>query len=527
MASKYTGASPAPNLYKTGLKFPAVRMGAYSVNMVIQASACCGKDTFNGTWDVNSALVLAGPEKDTATQKRLGLIGKDEDAGMGLHKRDFFSGVSAPLDNRPQIVGFVFKEGRMTMFRNGAKVGTFSAHGTALTSLGWINGWLDSGSAFPLDPGGARSTGQVAEVKLYSEAFSDTVMLRLQRLLECKWHIGAAQSDDWSTCEHAKGGTGGGGGSTDSPHTGYTIFTPQYDVWEGSIIPVGGFRSYRSYAQDDPLNPTFVRLSDYADPIIFLYVVDKDNVPLPLEEQPSWTGSGTVLGWDQLGPLIPILPPGSVVPGMSAFIPSAAGATAHAVDADYSFTYKARTVTISMHQEYSGVADIVDHIEEDFPIVPVGFPSIQFSISTEVTGNSNAAPVQSGPSWSGSFTAAKNNCTTGLPCSTLCAQAAHIGLSFNVKTTYASSDPVELKVFGSIDPPQPTPVEETFKVSGQFYQYRAADGGVCEESSDSEVSYHEFPVMIVDVSFPGGTSSVGVSYNGTMPAVTNPPASLV
>lgn len=206
MAAYYMNALAAVNKHTTGLRFPDLRLGAYSLNMVVQASSCCGADNFNGTWDPLSSLVLAGPEGLTNAQKRLGLMGTDPDVGTGLHRRAAFSGESAPVDNRPQILGFVFKEGKMTLFRNGTKLGTFPAHSTAFTTLSWINGWLDDST---------KVTGQVAEIKAYNQAFSDSIMFRLHKLLECKWHVGTAQTDDWRTCEHAEGvGDGGGGGYT-------------------------------------------------------------------------------------------------------------------------------------------------------------------------------------------------------------------------------------------------------------------------------------------------------------------------
>lgn len=305
MASYYMGPAAAVNEHKTGLKFPNLRVGAYSVNLVVQASACCGKDTFNGTWEEKSFLGLAGPENLTNAQKRLGLMGTEPDVGTGLHRRESFVGTSAPLDNHPQIIGFVFKEGRMSYFRNGVKVGTFSAHSTAFSTLGWINGWLDAATG---------STGQFAEVKLYNQAFSDTVMLRLQKLLECKWHIADAQGAEYADCSLAEGGEEPAAGCI-LPTTGtlaasygwYQTTVPSGLVASTKnylstvLVGPGTLPSGRAFASEDVLeaqvvtaNPIYIPFifqTEYAHVQIAINLADIPDADFPL----SFTGSAAYL----------------------------------------------------------------------------------------------------------------------------------------------------------------------------------------------------------------------------------------
>lgn len=199
MAANYMGTGLRLNTYARGLRFPAMKLGAFSMNVVLQASACCGENAENYGMLNPGGLVLATPEPNTKSQKRLGILGVMSDSGTGLHRRNQFQGFSEALELRPQIIGFVFKEGKVTLYRNGAKVNTYVAHSTAVQTFEWINGWIDEET---------ESRGQLAEVKLYNQAFSDSIMLRLQRLLDCKWGISGAQGSEWSTCENA-GGTDG------------------------------------------------------------------------------------------------------------------------------------------------------------------------------------------------------------------------------------------------------------------------------------------------------------------------------
>ena len=212
MATNYMGTAPRENKHTRGLRFPAMKVGAFSMNIVLQASACCGANEENASATLPGGLVFSSGEIGTNSQRRLGILGTKLDSGTGLHRLSQFQGFSEELELRPQILGFVFKEGKVTIFRNGAKVGTYTAHKTAVQTFQWINGWLDTET---------ESRGQLAEVKVYTQAFSDSIMLRLQRLLECKWGISGAQGDEWKTCENAEGE--GGGLPPVLPGTLYTL----------------------------------------------------------------------------------------------------------------------------------------------------------------------------------------------------------------------------------------------------------------------------------------------------------------
>lgn len=202
----YTPNYAVPLQRQRGLTFPSVKLGNFSVNIVLQATNCCGKGYDFTDWgheeeneegetiSTLATLALVTDAGTWNTQKRLGAQGNMADTGLGLHRLRKFDGIGGPMTKAPLIVGWVFRDGRLKYFRNGVKILDTTAFSNAFTTFAHINSWLDRTT---------KSRGQIAEMKLYSQAWDDATMIHLQNLLDCKWHV--KDNQDKVDCSTAKG----------------------------------------------------------------------------------------------------------------------------------------------------------------------------------------------------------------------------------------------------------------------------------------------------------------------------------
>lgn len=197
MADYYIGNETEQMRFMRGLQFPSIRLGEFSLNMVMQLASCCDTGKINQQWGQETQVAgIAGNPQIVVDQRILGYAGTGTDVGNGLHRWKRFNGYGEIPDMRPHIIGYVFKEGRVTIFRNSEKIGRYTAISTAVTTWQWLAGWLQDG---------VLPRGQYAEIKLYRKAFNDQEMIRLQELLECKWHVSSAVDLGFSGCGKAEG----------------------------------------------------------------------------------------------------------------------------------------------------------------------------------------------------------------------------------------------------------------------------------------------------------------------------------
>lgn len=187
-----------------GFKLPAFTLGSYTLNMVLQTVNCCGANNPVSDWSTPGSIVLGNGAVANKDWRSIGTEATINTEDFGVRRGTSFYGPSIDQDFKPRIVGFTFLEGRLKTYINGELVSTVAVYSNSRTTFEWLNGWINDT---------LQAKGQIAEVKLYRNAYDAATMKRLHALLDCKWHVYGADEAfaDCSTAAGTKPEPGGGG----------------------------------------------------------------------------------------------------------------------------------------------------------------------------------------------------------------------------------------------------------------------------------------------------------------------------